>query len=85
MDVSVIIVNWNTRELLLECLSSVYHTVAGLEIEVLVVDNGSHDGSSEAVKEGFPQAQLIQTLKIEVLPGLTIRHSQMLQDAMRSF
>jgi len=60
MDVSIIIVNWNTRELLLDCLKSIYHTAAGLDIEVIVVDNGSHDRSSQAVKEGFPQAKLIQ-------------------------
>ena len=60
MDVSIIIVNWNTRELLLDCLKSVYDTAADLNTEVIVVDNGSHDGSSQAVKEGFPQAKLIQ-------------------------
>ena len=60
MDVAVIIVNWNTRDLLLDCLKSVYHTAVGLETEVIVVDNGSHDGSAQAVKEGFPQAKLIQ-------------------------
>jgi len=38
MDVSVIIINWNTRELLLDCLKSVYLTAAGLDSEVIVVD-----------------------------------------------
>lgn len=60
MDVSIIIVNWNTKELLLGCLKSVYDTTIGSNIEVIVVDNGSHDGSSQAVKESFPPVKLIQ-------------------------
>ena len=60
MDISIIIVNWNTRELLLNCLTSVYATTAGLSIETIVVDNGSHDGSGQAVQERFPQVTLIQ-------------------------
>ena len=60
MDISIIIVNWNTKELLLDCLTSVYATTAGLSIETIVVDNGSHDGSGQAVQDRFPQAHLIQ-------------------------
>jgi len=60
MDVSIIIVNWNTRELLLNCLSSVFATAAGLTYETIVVDNGSQDGSSRAVEEQFPLATIIQ-------------------------
>jgi hypothetical protein len=60
MDVSIIVVNWNTKELLLGCLKSIYDTVVSLKSEVIVVDNGSHDGSGEAVKERFPQVKLIQ-------------------------
>ncbi len=60
MDVSIIIVNWNTRELLLNCLSSVLATTSGLAIETIVVDNGSQDGSSEAVRKEFPGVTVIQ-------------------------
>jgi GT2 family glycosyltransferase len=60
MDVSIIVVNWNTKELLLDCLRSIYGTTIDLNIEVIVVDNGSLDGSSKAVKENFPQAKLIE-------------------------
>lgn len=60
MDVSIIIVNWNTRELLLNCLSSVFATTSGLACETIVVDNGSQDGSSRAVAEQFPQTTVIQ-------------------------
>lgn len=57
---SVILVNWNTRQLLERCLESVYASVAGLrDLELLVVDNGSRDGSSEMVASRFPQAILL--------------------------
>ena len=57
---SIIIVNWNTRELLAGCLQSVYETAGDLECEVFVVDNASTDGSIQMVRERFPQVRLIQ-------------------------
>ena len=58
--VSVIIVNWNTRDLLARCLTSVYASAATLaDLEVLVVDNGSRDGSADMVSTHFPAATLI--------------------------
>jgi GT2 family glycosyltransferase len=60
MDISVVIVNWNTRDLLLECIRSIYETVQGIHFEIWVVDNGSTDGSQEAVKTAFPLVQLIE-------------------------
>jgi hypothetical protein len=59
MDLSVIIVNWNTKNFLLHCLKSLYQTVKGIEMEVFVVDNGSMDASGAAVKEGFPEVGYI--------------------------
>ena len=60
MDLSIVIVNWNVRELLQCCLSSVYRaTGASLELEVIVVDNASSDGSVAMVCEDFPQVHLI--------------------------
>ena len=53
MDISFIIVNWNTSNLLLDCLRSIANTVTGLTYEIFVVDNGSVDESVNAVKEQF--------------------------------
>lgn len=60
MDLSIVIVNWNVRELLRRCLHSVYRaTGASLQVEVIVVDNASSDGSVAMVPEDFPQVHLI--------------------------
>ena len=60
MDVSIIIVNWNTRLLLDRCLRSIEAGVGGLAAQVLVVDNGSTDGSAELVADRFPQVELVR-------------------------
>ncbi len=60
IDLSIVIVNWNTRDLLAQCLQSVYETVRELEFEVFVVDNASSDGSTTMVKKEFPQVKLIE-------------------------
>ena len=57
--VAVIVVNWNTRELLAECLASVADTAENLDVETVVVDNGSSDGSPDMVRERFPRVRLI--------------------------
>jgi GT2 family glycosyltransferase len=59
MDISVIIVNWNTRGLLQDCLDSVYQTMASLCLEIIVVDNASSDGSVSMLKERYPQVHVI--------------------------
>ena len=59
-QISVIIVNWNTREMLSECLSSVYSVMDPLNSEVIVVDNASDDGSQEMVETEFPQVTMIK-------------------------
>jgi len=60
-DLSFIIVNRDTRELLLGCLKSIYTTVGDkLKFEIFVVDNGSTDGSAEAVSNNFPAVNLIK-------------------------
>ena len=59
-DLSVIVVNRNTRELLLACLGSLFDGAAPLRIEVIVVDNASTDGSVPSVESRFPQVRLIR-------------------------
>jgi hypothetical protein len=59
VDVSVIIVNWNTRQLVLECLDSLEKSGTDCRLEIIVVDNGSEDGSVEAVRGRFPGVRVI--------------------------
>jgi GT2 family glycosyltransferase len=63
LDLAVVIVSWNVRALLLDCLASVYADLAtsGLDAAVWVVDNASADGSVDAVRERFPQATVLET------------------------
>ena len=60
VDISIIIVNWNTRDLLRSCLRSVCEQSGKVEYEAIVVDNASTDGSAEMVRNDFPQATLIE-------------------------
>lgn len=59
IEISVIIVNWNVRKLLLDCVESVLQQ-KNVRFEIIVIDNASRDGSAEALKERFPQVQLIE-------------------------
>jgi GT2 family glycosyltransferase len=59
-DVSIIIVNWNTRKLLEDCLASIVSGSGDIRTETYVIDNGSTDGSQEMVSERFPDVILIQ-------------------------
>ena len=58
-DVSLIIVNWNTRDYLLQCIESIYAATHVSSLEVIVVDNASTDGSGEAVIQQYPQVRVI--------------------------
>lgn len=57
--VSVIITSWNTRDLLVECLTSIAETVDDFGYEITVVDNGSTDGSAGILRRRFPQVHLL--------------------------
>ena len=59
LDLSVVIVSWNVKELLTACLHSIYDASQGLRFEIFVVDNASHDGSPEMVRAEFPDVYLI--------------------------
>ena len=60
MDVSIIIVNYNTCTLVHNCLKSIFEQTKGIDFEVIVSDNGSKDGSIEMIKQYFPQVILIE-------------------------
>lgn len=60
MRLSVVVVNWNTKEMLKGCLESVFSSFTQTPKEVIVVDNHSIDGSQEMVKKEFPNARLIE-------------------------
>jgi GT2 family glycosyltransferase len=53
--VSVIIVNWNTKGILQNCLDSINQTIDNLSCEIIVVDNASSDGSAQMLQERYPQ------------------------------
>lgn len=59
-EVSVLIVNWNTRDLLRDCLASLLAAEPPGVLEIIVVDNGSGDGSVEMVRAEFPSVVLIE-------------------------
>jgi hypothetical protein len=58
----VIIVNWNTKDLLCQCIDSLTQTLKKIDTEVFVVDNGSTDGSVAAVREKISGVRLIENL-----------------------
>ena len=60
VDISFIIVNWNTRDILINCLNSIYKTAGDIDYEICVVDNNSTDGSQEAIRKHFPEVNLIE-------------------------
>jgi N-acetylglucosaminyl-diphospho-decaprenol L-rhamnosyltransferase len=59
LDLLIVVVNYNTCDLLRDCLASIYDSRGDFSYQVCVVDNNSHDGSVEMVRQEFPQAQLI--------------------------
>lgn len=58
-EVSIIIVSWNVRDRLIDCLTSVLASSSRISVEVIVVDNHSSDGSVEAVRREFPAVKLV--------------------------
>nr|MBF0222881.1 glycosyltransferase family 2 protein [Desulfobulbaceae bacterium] len=60
MEISIVIVNWNTRQLLLNCLASIYEHMPQMVYEIWVVDNGSTDDSVEKVKNTYPEVHVIE-------------------------
>lgn len=59
IDVSIIIINWNTKKLLGDCLASIQACAGDMAIETIVVDNASSDGSQDMLREQYPWVHLI--------------------------
>ena len=58
-DLSICIVSYQTRDLLRDCLRSIYGTVDSLSFEIIIVDNHSEDGTPEMLRDEFPDVRLL--------------------------
>ncbi len=65
VDVSILITSWNGRDLLRECLRSVRDKTRGISYEIVVVDDGSTDGTPEMLRNEFPSVRLLVSKKNE--------------------
>lgn len=79
MDLSIIIVNWNTSSLLRKCIDSIYRSESKLSFEIIVVDNGSTDNSVTLIKDNYPQVQIISNIENR---GFARANNQGLQKAI---
>ena len=61
MNLSILIVNWNSKDFLLSCLNSIYKTCEHLAIQVVVVDGGSFDGCAEMLAAEFSNVEFVQS------------------------
>ena len=82
MDLSVIVVNWNTRDLLAQCLESIYANPPAGEFEIIVVDNASADGSAAMVRERFSSVTLIEN---QHNPGFAAANNQAIERALGGY
>lgn len=63
MDLSIVIVNWNSVDFLRKCLTSVYANSKGMSFEVIVIDNASFDGCEKMIQNEFSLVRFIQSQK----------------------
>ena len=61
MDVSIIIVNFNTKELILPCIQSIYEKTISINFEIIVVDNNSSDNSIELITKTYPEVIMVKS------------------------
>jgi len=79
LKLSVVILCWNDRQVIADCLHSIFATTRATEFEVIVSDNGSTDGSIQFIRENYPQVQVIengQNLRFAKANNLGIRASR---------
>ena len=60
MDLSIVIVSWNTQNLLKSCLKSIIQFTKNIKYEIIVIDNASNDGSVGMIQSQFPSVILIK-------------------------
>lgn len=82
IDLSIIIVNYNVKEFLLNLLDSIQKAAKNISTEVFVVDNASEDGSVEAVREKFPEVKLISN---KINHGFGAANNQAMEEASGKF
>jgi len=63
INVSICIVNWNTKDLLKKCIKSINEKTGGLSYEIIIVDNNSQDDSVQMVKRDYPECVIIESKK----------------------
>jgi len=78
MKLSVVIVNYNVKYFLEQCLISVFKAGKGIDLEVFVVDNASADGSCQMVKQRFPVVKLIENT---VNVGFSVANNQAIRQS----
>jgi hypothetical protein len=62
-DLSIILINWNSKDYLIDCISSIYKYTSNISYEMIVVDNASSDDSLKVLKETFPKVRIIANSK----------------------
>lgn len=78
MELSIIIVAWNTRDILMDCLESIVRHSPSRASEIIVVDNASADGTADSVRRGFPQ---VLVLSNDVNRGFAAANNQGMERA----
>lgn len=63
LDLSIVIVNWNSKQFVEQCLMSIQANVKFVRYEIIVIDNASYDGCEEMLKSRFPDITFIQCVK----------------------
>lgn len=61
MDLSIIIVNWNSRDYLKQSIASILENTSGIEFEIIVIDSASFDGCDQMLRQYYPQVRFIQS------------------------
>ena len=63
LELSIIIVNWNSKDYLQKCIASILDSKSNIQHEIVVIDGGSFDGAGEMLKQCYPQVKFIQSDK----------------------